>query len=354
MKFSILVPVYNVEKYLEQCVEALLNQTFSGGYEIILVDDGSTDFSGRICDEYAKNHPHKIRVIHKENQGLVSARQAGIDAAEGEYSLFVDSDDFAESNLLEAIDTVLEENPHTDTVIYSFRYFADGKKTDRKKEFCQGQKVFTAENKNEIYEALMYTTFVTALWVKAVRTEILRNDPTDYSRYYDKNMAEDWFRSISLLTAADKIVYINEPLYNYRTNEESISRSFRPETIGKKNTLYVYDRFRKYLPLWGMDDTEHIQRLDARWLNEVAYTFKQYYEHARNAEERKAVVDFNWASMLPEGAKNQTENSFENRASRRLYELINNKNYLRIYFISERKKACRRLRETKKQIFRTR
>lgn len=350
MKFSILVPVYNVEKYIEQCVESLLWQTFKGEYEIILVDDGSTDSSGRICDEYAKKYPDKIRVVHKENQGLVSARQAGIAAAKSEYSLFVDSDDFAEPNVLETVDTVLKENPHTDTVIYSFRYFADGKKTDRKENFCQSKKIFTAENKKEIYEALMHTTFVTALWIKAVRTDILKNDPTDYSRYYDKNMAEDWFRSISLLTASDKIVYVNKPLYCYRTNEESISRSFRPETIEKKNTLYVYERFRDYLPLWGMDDTEHIKKLDARWLNEVIYTFKKYYEHAHSAEERKAVVDFDWASMLPEGAKNQACNPFENQASRKLYNLIENKKYLHLYIISARKKAYRRLRNMKTRL----
>ncbi|MBE6820937.1 MAG: glycosyltransferase family 2 protein [Ruminococcaceae bacterium] len=348
MKFSILVPVYNVEQYIEQCVESLLNQTCKGEYEIILVDDGSTDSSGKICDKYAKEYPEKIKVIHKKNEGLVSARQAGIDAAKGEYSLFVDSDDFAEKNLLETVETVLNKNLHTDMVIYSFRYFADGKKTDRKNEFHQTKKIFTAENKNEIYEALMHTTFVTALWIKAVRTDILKKDPTDYSLYYDKSMAEDWFRSIPLLTYSDKIVYINKPLYCYRTNEESISRSFRPETIEKKNTLYVYKRFREYLPLWSIDDAEHIKKLDARWLNEVIYTFKQYYEHARSAEERKAVVDFDWASMLPDGVKNQKDNPFESKANRRIYNLITSKkyNHLRLMFLY--RKFFKKMREIKK------
>ena len=350
MKFSILVPVYNVEKYIVQCVESLLCQSFIGEYEIILVDDGSTDSSGEICDEYAKNHPDKIRVIHKENQGLVSARQAGIAVATGEYSLFVDSDDFAEKNLLETVNAVLNENPHTDTVIYSFRYFADGRKVDRKTEFCKNQKIFTAENKNEIYEALIHTTFVTALWIKAVRTDILRNDPTDYSLYYSKNMAEDWFRSIPLLTASDKIVYINKPLYCYRTNEESISRSFRPETIEKKNTLYVYERFREYLPVWGMNDTEHIQKLDARWMNEVIYTFRQYYEHARNAAERKAVVDSDWASMLPHGVKNQKDNPFESKANRKLFNLIRKKKYGKLYLMFLYKKVYLKLRNIKTRL----
>ena len=84
MKFSILVPVYNVEKYLEQCVESLLNQTYKGEYEIILVDDGSTDSSGKICDKYSENHPDKIKVIHKANGGHTSARLEAIKNAEGD------------------------------------------------------------------------------------------------------------------------------------------------------------------------------------------------------------------------------------------------------------------------------
>ena len=337
MKFSILVPVYNVEQYLEQCVESLLNQTCKDEYEIILVDDGSTDSSGRICDDYAKNYPDKIKVIHKKNQGLVSARQAGIEAADGEYSLFVDSDDFAESNLLEAVSDCIDRNDNPDMVIYSFRYYSNGRTTERKNTLSTDEKVFTNDNKKELYEALISTTFITSLWTKAVKTEILRNDPTDYSLYYDKNMAEDWFRSIPLITASDKIVYINKPLYRYRTNEESISRSFRPETIGKKNTLYVYDRFREYLPKWGMDDEEYIQKLNARWLNETMYTFSMYYENVP-VKDRKTVLEYDWSSMLPDDVKNNVPNLLENKTSRKIYNKITNKNalWIKLYFTKKR------------------
>lgn len=330
MKFSILIPVYNVEKYLEQCVESLLNQTSNGGYEIILVDDGSTDSSGRICDGYAKEYPGKIRVIHKKNEGLVSARQAGIEAAGGEYSLFVDSDDFIENNLLEAVNDCINRNGNPDMVIYSFRYYSNGKSTERKATLAAKETVFTADNKKLIYEALISTAFINSLWTKALKTEILKNDPTDYSLYYDKNMAEDSFRSIHLLTAADKIVYINEHLYNYRTNEESVSRSFRPETISKKNTLYVYERFKEYLPIWGMDTEEYHQKLNARWLNEVIYTFSQYYENVSSRNKKKQVLNYNWSSMLPNEVIECTDNPYENKTSRKLFTLILKKKFLRL------------------------
>ncbi len=333
MKFSILVPVYNVEKYLEQCVESLLNQTYKGDYEIILVDDGSTDASGKICDKYAENYPDKVKVVHKKNEGLVSARQVGIEAANGEYSLFVDSDDFAQNNLLETVNDCINRNNTPDMVIYSFRYYSNGKTTERKATLAADETMFTKDNKKELYEALISTTFITSLWTKALKTEILKDDPTDYSLYYDKNMAEDWFRSIHLLTAAKKIVYINTPLYNYRTNEESISRSFRPETIEKKNIIYVYDRFMEYLPEWGMNTKEYHQKLNARWLNEVVYTFSSYYENV-SAKGRKAVLKYNWSSMLPEEAKKRTNNPYENKNSRKLYALISNKKFfnLKLHF----------------------
>lgn len=346
MKFSILVPVYNVEKYLEQCVESLLNQTYNGEYEIILVDDGSTDSSGKICDKYFKDYPEKIKVVHKQNEGLVSARQAGIEVANGEYSLFVDSDDFVETKLLETVNNCIEHNNNPDMAIYSFRYYSNGKTTERKATLAAKETVFTNDNKKLLYDALITTTFITSLWTKALKTEILKNDPTDYSLYYDKNMAEDLFRSIHLLTDSSKIVYINDSLYNYRTNEDSISRSFRPETIEKKNILYVYDRFMEYLPKWGMDTEEYHQKLNARWLNETVYTFSIYYENVEKSE-RKAVLNYNWNSMLPEEVQKCANNPYENKNSRKLYFLISDKKFFNLKLHFAYKSIYKSLRKIK-------
>jgi len=349
MKFSILVPVYNVEQYLEQCVESLLKQTYKGDYEIILVDDGSTDSSGAICDRFKENTPNKIKVIHKKNEGLVSARQAGIAAATGEYSLFVDSDDFVKLNLLETVDDCISRNANPDMVIYSFRYYSNSKATERKATLSVNETVFTADSKRELYEALLSTTLITSLWTKALKTEILKKDPTDYKLYYDKNMAEDWFRSIYLLTASNKIVYTHTPLYYYRTNEQSISRSFRPETIAKKNTLYVYDRFMEYLPKWDMNTEEYRQKLNARWLNEVMYTFLMYYENVSESE-RKAVLNYDWSSMLPQEVADGAENRFENPISRKLYNFIKDKRYFRLKLHFTYKRLYKNYRQIKSRL----
>ncbi|MDE7478361.1 MAG: glycosyltransferase family 2 protein, partial [Lachnospiraceae bacterium] len=104
---SVIVPVYNVEKYVMRCIESILAQTYTN-LEILLVDDGSTDASGKICDELAKKDV-RIRIIHKENGGPSDARNVGIQEARGEYYLFVDSDDWISENLLESMLPLTEE-----------------------------------------------------------------------------------------------------------------------------------------------------------------------------------------------------------------------------------------------------
>ena len=337
MKFSILVPVYNVEKYLEQCVDSLLNQTYKGDYEIILVDDGSTDSSGMICDEYKKNNPDKIRVIHKENGGHTSARLEAIKNATGDYCLFCDSDDFVENNLLETVNNVMNENPDTDMVMYSFSYYENGKKTARKVSVSENAEIFEGEKKKKLYELLITSPYINSLCTKVIKAEILHNDPTDYSILEDKDIAEDAYIASYFITTCEKIININKALYNYRTNQKSISRSCNISKLARKNTLFLYNRFTEYLLFWGMDTEEYHQKLNARWLNEVMYTFSTYYENVSSTD-RKTVLNYNWSSMLPEDARYNKNNPYENKTSRKLYTLILNKNYfqLNLYFAYKR------------------
>lgn len=109
MTISVIVPVYNVERYLDKCVASILAQSYTD-YELILVDDGSTDQSGVMCDQYANRH-ECVRVIHQQNKGLGGARNAGIDVASGEYLLFIDSDDFVDADMLRICAERLASNP---------------------------------------------------------------------------------------------------------------------------------------------------------------------------------------------------------------------------------------------------
>lgn len=118
LAISIIVPVYNVEKYLNRCLDSILNQTFTD-FELILVDDGSTDNSGIICDEY-KTKDNRIKVIHKENGGLSSARNAGLDIARGRYIGFVDSDDFISKDMYQILYNEAEKNK-ADMIMCEFK-----------------------------------------------------------------------------------------------------------------------------------------------------------------------------------------------------------------------------------------
>ena len=142
-KISVIVPVYNVESYLERCINSLLNQTYSN-LEIILIDEGSTDRSGQICDQY-KNRDEFV-VIHKENAGLGMARNTGLDVATGKYIIFVDSDDYIDNNMIQSLYEEIQKTS-SDTCIGGFkRVYAnhsDVFKTELPKKEYIGQEVCT-------------------------------------------------------------------------------------------------------------------------------------------------------------------------------------------------------------------
>lgn len=347
MKFSILVPVYNVEKYLAQCIESVLEQTYTN-YELILVDDGSKDQSGIICDQYAKQHPEKIKVIHKENGGLISARRVGIQAATGDFCIFVDSDDYIEIELLETIAGYIQKED-LDMLIYSFYYCRDGKIAPRNSLTVKHGTVWNKENKKDLYSRLISSAELTSIWTKAIKTSILQSDETDYTQYYGKNMGEDLLQSLYPVTAADKIMFIDKPLYDYRINDESISRSFRVQTIPGKNILHVYDKIREYLPQWDMEDEETLNRLHARWFNDTMYMMSKYYEHAHTTEEKVEIVNYNWSSFLPENAYD-ANNELENEDYKKLYLWLEGKDNQAIKRYFKCKQYMQKYKKVKREI----
>ena len=349
MKFSILVPVYNVEKYLEQCVDSLLNQTYKGEYEIILVDDGSTDSSGKICDKYQKNNPDKIKVVHKENGGHTSARLEAIRNATGEYCLFSDSDDFVENNLLETVDNVLSENPDTDMVMYSFCYYENGNKKTRNISVWENTEVFEGEQKKKLYNLLITTPHLNTLWTKAIKTEILKNDPKDYSAIKNKDIAEDAYIITYFLTACKKIVNANEPLYNYRIITESISRSYNPQKIERKNMLFLYQRFMELLPAWGMNNEETVNKIYSACFSNAMYLFRKHYEYAKNRKERKTVLEYNWNSMLFDEVITNPQ-KYGNGNNIKLYQMYTNKKYFSLYFFFLKSKIYNYHKKIKRSI----
>lgn len=217
VQISFVVPIYNMEKYLTRCVESILNQTYKN-FELILVDDGSTDRSNIICDELQKQDD-RVTVIHKKNGGLSSARNAGIHMATGDYICFVDSDDWIEDSLLEEALLVLEEDD--DVFVYGHRMVS------KYGEKGQGEDIKACSlNGEEALEKFLENKINGYTWNKIVRRELLLNHNIFFpeGRNY-----EDVATTYKMLMYAHNVKYTEKVFYNYFINNT--------ESITYKDTL---------------------------------------------------------------------------------------------------------------------
>ncbi len=218
MLLSVIVPVYNVENYLERCIDSILDQGDFTDYEIILVDDGSTDGSGQICDNY-KNEHSNISVIHKENGGLSSARNAGMRAAQGKYVQFIDSDDYIKSNSIKQLVDKAEES-NTDILTFNYAYkYEDGKveENDIVPE-CEG--VISGED--YLLNAFKSNTMQMGVW-KNLYSKALLIDNNLFFREGFVHEDEEWTPRVFL--AAKRVCSLDEVIYAYCIRKSSISRS---------------------------------------------------------------------------------------------------------------------------------
>ena len=234
---TVIIPVYNVENYIRQCIESVLNQTHKQ-LEIILVDDGSKDSSGAICDEYSKKD-NRIKVIHKENGGLSSARNTGIECATGKYMMFVDSDDFLEINSCEILYKEIEDKD-TDYVIGNYIYTTyDGVKWEKP--------MFSVNSSFEVtiddYEKSFFVMNSTAC-NKIFKREFIEKHKL---RFVEGAIAEDAIFTTYCYTHTERGYYTNHIIYNYRQNKEnkSISTNCNMRYFKKMKEAYklIYDNF---------------------------------------------------------------------------------------------------------------
>ena len=216
-KYSIIIPIYNVEKYLKQCIESILKQTYNN-YEIILVDDGTPDKAGVICDEYSDKYQF-IKSIHKKNGGLSDARNVGLKNAIGEYIIFLDSDDFwLEVDFLKNISEILNNN---DILIFnSIKYFNEKKQTKPRFKLTDD---FNALNNKEKKEYIIKNNIYKACaWDKVIKKSILTNNKISFPLGFK---SEDMIWGANLLDNIESIVIYENPVYAYRQREESISKT---------------------------------------------------------------------------------------------------------------------------------
>ena len=251
-KFSILIPVYNVEKYLRQCIDSVLMQNYLN-IEIVLVDDGSTDNSGKICDEYAAKDS-RIKVIHKENEGLLLARRTAIKDATGDYLMFLDSDDYWELGLLDKIKNTIEKYG-CDMVIFRYKAIYENKTEERVKLF-DNNRVFEGDEKITLYKMLIESTAINNLVTKVVKKSIVDVD-NDYRSMSDVTYAEDALQSTQLLLNAKKIVYIDDAMYCYR---QQTGMTKKTSALALYSVTKVREKITQVFKDTGLDLNDSIEK----------------------------------------------------------------------------------------------
>lgn len=221
---SIIIPVYNVENFLDRCLQSLINQTYSE-LEILLIDDGSTDCSGKICDQYGRKYS-QIKVIHQKNQGANSARNKGIQAAKGSYLMFVDSDDVVSPVFVEhAVNKIVADQ--ADMVVFDYQYIRNGEIILPEPNYHQEHQRELQQGNMAIKKLLIADHIQNYLWNKIYKRELWRNGIV-LSRNF---IFQDVAALMQIIRDVHKISYLPENLYYYscdNTNSNSNSGSLKP------------------------------------------------------------------------------------------------------------------------------
>lgn len=267
---SVIVPIYNVEQYVTRCVYSICKQTYSN-LEIILVDDGSTDGSGLLCEQLAKEDK-RIRVIHQKNEGLSAARNSGIEIAKGQFYAFVDSDDYVHERFVELLYMALSE---TGATISECMYQRFHQMAMLKREEKEVPKVYSNTEMLQLLTGKHYEKHIVA-WNKLYRKEVF-----DVLRYPVGRLHEDEFTTYKCFFSAQKVAIISNELYYYFFNNDSITtkkiRINRLDAIDAVIERFDFYKSKNYNEL--CDKTgEQLLQLIADFQQKKVYEFENYNE----------------------------------------------------------------------------
>lgn len=284
---TIIVPVYNVEKYINECVDSLISQTYKN-IEIILIDDGSMDKSGEICDSYAASDT-RIKVIHKQNEGLGFARNTGLKVAQGKFVTFIDSDDKADADLVEnLVKGIYEANG--DTCIGGFKRISEngvvGFEERYDKAVFEGKNVYdnlfarmlgSAPNKHDAIRM--------SVWNVMYSMDIVRTHNIEFpsERVF---ISEDIIWDSEYYKYAKRAIVIDSTAYNYRITPGSLTQKYKPDML--KKICVLYNEMCNRLP----DDKEKIVRLQRQFFVNLRACIKQerHFVSGKNNVETKAAI----------------------------------------------------------------
>ena len=287
-KFSIIVPVYNVEKYIKECLESIKKQTFKD-FEVIVVNDGTQDNSIAIAEKY------DVKIVNQENQGLSAARNTGVKRAKGEYLLFLDSDDTIEKDLLKELNDAIQDKP--EVVRFQIRETFEKKEAKEypEKEFsiCKGAKAFTK---------ICEYHFVENAWCYAIRRSYYEREKFEFAK---GRVHEDFGLIPLVIMKADRVKSIPYIGYNYRQRENSIMSNTNYDKTKKKvdDFLYHYTYLIKEINKTNLDAKTFKSFISNSLIIKITELNKKDYKEYKKILKEEKVFDNLLASTFPRRIK---------------------------------------------------
>lgn len=242
-KISIIIPVYNVEETIDFCIKSIINQTYKN-LEILLIDDGSTDASGKICDEYSKKDK-RIKVIHKQNEGVSATRNLGIKVSTGKFIAFIDSDDFLEKSYFETLYKVIDTT-NSDIAVCAYKVLSNKNNIIYDMSYETGLKhneIVIYENVDITKELLKQKIIKNFIWNKLYKKK-------NICEFEEGVHYEDIMFSLNVLEKAKKVAYINKSCYNYCKRDTSITATISEQNLNNfgKAISDRYDKIKEKYP----------------------------------------------------------------------------------------------------------
>lgn len=240
--FSVIILAYQVEAYIKECIDSVLNQSFSD-FEIILVNPHGTDNTDQICMRYAEQNKN-IKLLKIENRGQLLNRIAGFSIAKGKYFLCLDGDDLWKDNLLESIYNTAVKYSY-DLFLFNYVRFCDNHIVQRGISIFPDNTFFSKEKKEMIYQKMIGENCLNPIWIKAFSRTVYLKINKNFETFSSIRRAEDVLYSFYIVQASQNILYMDQPLYYYRIRNNSITHIFRKEELD--DILKVKKEIRKFM-----------------------------------------------------------------------------------------------------------
>lgn len=283
MRYSIIIPVYNAEQYIDRCLESIIEQ-YDNQLEIILINDGSIDNSKKKCNDYQKKYSY-ISLINKKNEGPFAARIEGIKKAKGEYLLFVDSDDYISKKMIRCLDNIIDKK-QPDIVIYDVCKDNNGNITDHKNNLFSSSNTFI--DKEEVYKKLINKEMTNGLCSKCIKRDLVQIN-NKYETFKKVKMGEDLLQFLPFITNAKTVYYTDQKLYFYCVNESSLTRKYNPDYY--YSLKIVNTEIEEYIKIWNFKNYQEL--IDERFIKDIIDIIKQISncdkKYKKNIEIRKII-----------------------------------------------------------------